>query len=137
MDLIKNLDQWFKVELTYTSNAIEGNTLSRQETALVVEKGITVEGKTVNEHLEATNHAEALDYVRTLVNTKRADLTEREIMNIHEIILKKIDVQQRWTLPQHPCANIRLHGEIAQCLKSAGTDDRVYELAAYDRRTPD
>ena len=38
--LVKNLDEWFKVELTFTSNAIEGNTLTRQETALVVEKGI-------------------------------------------------------------------------------------------------
>lgn len=43
--LVRNLDDWFRVELTYTSNAIEGNTLTRLETALVVEKGITVGGK--------------------------------------------------------------------------------------------
>ena len=46
-ELVKNLEDWFRIELTYNSNAIEGNTLSRNETALVVEKGITVEGKTL------------------------------------------------------------------------------------------
>ena len=65
-ELVQNLEEWFKVELTYSSNAIEGNTLSRQETALVVDKGITVDGKSIAEHLEATNHAEALDYVKKL-----------------------------------------------------------------------
>jgi Fic family protein len=59
--LVDNLDAWFRIELTYTSNAIEGNTLTRAETALVVEKGLTVGGKTLKEHLEAINHAEALD----------------------------------------------------------------------------
>lgn len=53
--LVKNLEEWFRIELTYTSNAIEGNTLSRAETALVVEKGLTIGGKTITEHLEATN----------------------------------------------------------------------------------
>ncbi len=68
---LKNLEAWYKVELTYTSNAIEGNTLTRQGTALVVEKGITVEGKSLKEHLEATNHAEALDYIKELAARTR------------------------------------------------------------------
>ena len=55
--LLKNLEEWFRIELTYTSNAIEGNTLSRAETALVLEKGLTIGGKSITEHLEATNHA--------------------------------------------------------------------------------
>ena len=54
-ELVKNLEEWLDVELTYTSNAIEGNTLSRMETALVIEKGITVEER-AEEHLEAVNH---------------------------------------------------------------------------------
>jgi excisionase family DNA binding protein len=87
-----NLEEWFRVELTYTSNAIEGNTLTRQETALIVEKGITVEGKSVQEHLEAINHAEAFTYVQQLARSKkRNEITLQDILDIHKIILKKID----------------------------------------------
>ena len=91
-ELVKNLDEWFKVELTYTSNAIEGNTLTRAETALVVEKGLTVQGKSLTEHLEATNYVEALDYVKTLVGKKRQDITEQDILDINRLILNKIEV---------------------------------------------
>lgn len=90
-ELINNLDQWFRVELTYSSNAIEGNTLSRQETAQVVEKGITVEGKTVREHLEAQNHAKAWDYLQAFVSKKRTDINEVFILDLHRYILSKID----------------------------------------------
>ena len=90
-DLLANLEEWFRVELTYTSNAIEGNTLTRSETALVVEKGITVKGKTLKEHLEAINHAEAIDYVKDLVHTKRSDLKRADILGIHALILTRID----------------------------------------------
>lgn len=90
-ELVKNLDEWFKVELTYSSNAIEGNTLTRAETALVVEKGITIAGKSLKEHLEATNHAQTLDFIKSLTGKKRQDLTEDDILDIHKIILKKIE----------------------------------------------
>lgn len=89
--LIKNLEEWFKIELTYNSNAIEGNSLSLAETALVVEKGITIGGKTITEHLEATNHAEALDFIKSQIKRKPSDLCEKDILKIHEIILDKID----------------------------------------------
>ncbi|MCH2155555.1 MAG: Fic family protein [Opitutales bacterium] len=89
--LVDNLEQWFLIELTYTSNAIEGNTLTRKETAVVVEKGLTVSGKSLTEHLEATNHAEALRSVMALVNAKTQDLTEHSILDIHNTILKGID----------------------------------------------
>lgn len=91
-ELIQNLDEWYRVELTYTSNAIEGNTLSRLETALVIEKGITIEGKTIKEHLEAINHAQAFEFIKEkLINKKREEITENDILDIHRIILGKID----------------------------------------------
>lgn len=92
-ELVQNLDEWFKVELTYTSNAIEGNTLSRQETALVVEKGMTVEGKTVTEHLEALSHARALERIKPWGQKTRKEITERMILEIHETLLQPIDFQ--------------------------------------------
>ena len=90
-DLVRNLEDWFKIELTYTSNAIEGNTLSRAETALIVEKGLTVEGKTLEEHLEAVNHAQALEWIATLVHRSRTELTEHHLLELHGLILQKID----------------------------------------------
>lgn len=89
--LVNNLEEWFRVELTYNSNAIEGNTLSRKETAMVVEKGLTVAGKTLKEHLEAINHAEALEWIKKLVHKKRRGLSEQHILDLHRLILKKID----------------------------------------------
>jgi cell filamentation protein, protein adenylyltransferase len=60
------LADWYDVELTWSSNAIEGNTLTRSETAIVLEKGITIGGKPLKDHLEAIGHRDALGYVRTL-----------------------------------------------------------------------
>ncbi len=90
-EFIKNLYEWFRVELTYTSNAIEGNTLSRAETALIVEKGITVEGKSLEEHLEAVNHGEAFNLILEKSKIKRNKITANTILEIHQKILQKID----------------------------------------------
>lgn len=90
-ELVQNLEEWFRIELTYTSNAIEGNTLTRQETAMVVEEGLTVEGKSLTEHQEAINHAQAFDFIQTLVSKKRQQVTETDILDIHSIILNKTD----------------------------------------------
>ena len=90
-DLVTNLDDWFRVELTYTSNAIEGNTLTRQETALVVEKGLTVRGKSLSEHFEAHNHAKAFEYIKSLIGKSSTDITESHILEIHRLILQSID----------------------------------------------
>ncbi|MBM3514030.1 MAG: MerR family transcriptional regulator [Alphaproteobacteria bacterium] len=87
----QQLEGWFTVELTFTSNAIEGNTLTRRETATVIEKGLGVAGKTLREHLEAANHAKALAYVRGLARRKPARLSEADILDVHRVIMTGID----------------------------------------------
>lgn len=89
--VFNNLQEWFKVELTYTSNALEGNTLSRAETALVVEKGLTVAGKTLREHLEAVNHAEGFDWIVERRNSQPTAIGEQQLLDLHQLILHKID----------------------------------------------
>jgi len=89
--LVRNLEEWFLVELTYTSNALEGNTLSRRETAAVVEKGLTVGGKTLVEHLEATNHAKALKDVLRLSQSSTQELQRADILQLHATVLHGID----------------------------------------------
>ncbi len=89
-EMVQQLDAWFRVELTYTSNALEGNTLSRRETAVVLEKGLTVGGKTLREHLEATNHARGLEFVASLATAGRMP-TEQDLLRLHEVVLEGID----------------------------------------------
>src|SRR6202171_1340409 len=60
---LAQLQKYYDVELTYTSNAIEGNTLTRRETAEVIEHGITVGGKSLRDHLEAVDHYEAVQWM--------------------------------------------------------------------------
>lgn len=74
---------------TYNSNAIEGNTLTLRETKVVLE-GITIGGKSVNEHLEAINHKDAILFLEELVK-KENELLLSDIKNIHRLVLKEID----------------------------------------------
>ena len=80
----------FDIEYTYESNKIEGNTLTLQETALVVEKGLTVGGKSLNEHLEAINHTFAIEYIKDIAHNAEP-INERVLLNIHKLILQGID----------------------------------------------
>src|SRR3989344_136247 len=86
---LHKLQETFRVELTYNSNAIEGNSLSLSETKLVLEEGVTIGGKTLKEHLEAINHSKAIDFVESLVHKR--EITEADVLNIHAIILDKIN----------------------------------------------
>jgi Fic family protein len=82
------LERWYDVELTYTSNAIEGNTLTRAETALVIEKGVTVGGKRLRDHLEALDHHAALGHIRALAGGA-APLDEAAVRELHRRVLAK------------------------------------------------
>jgi Fic family protein len=81
-----NFEHVQDLELTYTSNAIEGNTLTAAETTLVVEKGITIGGKPLKDHLEAVDHFEALHYVRALAR-QAAPLTVSDVRNLHRLVM--------------------------------------------------
>jgi Fic family protein len=91
----QQLIDWYQVELTYSSNAIEGNTLSRLETAQVLEHGLgaVLSGKPLKDQLEALNHAEALDHIEHLAKIRQGHqfITEADIQSIHALILKGID----------------------------------------------
>src|ERR1017187_3539822 len=80
-EALANLEHYYDVEITYTSNAIEGNTLSPVETTLVIEKGITISGKPLKDHLEALDHYDAMRYIREIAR-ETAPLTESDISAI-------------------------------------------------------
>lgn len=82
---LKRLQEEFLVEFTYNSNAIEGNTLTLRETALVLE-GVTIDKKPLKDHLEAVGHRDAFLYVQQLVTDKVA-ISEKVIKDIHSLVL--------------------------------------------------
>ena len=91
-ELLDNLRQWYRVELTYTSNALEGSTLGRLQTSLVIEKNQAVAGKSLTEHLEALGHAKAVDYIWGLANQlKTGDVSVDTILYIHRLVLGQAD----------------------------------------------
>jgi Fic family protein len=94
------LQAWYDVELTYTSNAIEGNTLTRVETALVLEQGVTIGGKPLKDHLEALGHRDALGYIRLLSQTSEP-IRERDIREIHRLVLTRADPEEAGRYSRH------------------------------------
>jgi Fic family protein len=88
-DTVRRLNDDLRVFLTYHSNAIEGNSLSLQETQMVIDYGITIHGHPLREYLEATNHAEAYQYVTALVE-KHERITRETILTLHSLVTDKI-----------------------------------------------
>lgn len=87
---LAKIDEALAIEYTYESNRIEGNTLTLQETELVVNEGVTISGKSMREHLEAINHAEAIDYIKDFASNG-IEISERTIKEIHALVLHGID----------------------------------------------
>ena len=94
-NLVEKLREQFSVEMTYNSTAIEGNTMTLQETFLVLKEGFTIKGKTFNEHLEIKNHSEALKYLYEVVNSKkRISLSNKLIRDMHTLVVRTEDAAE-------------------------------------------
>ena len=91
-ETLKSLREYYRVGLTYTSNALEGNSLTESETKVVIEDGLTIEGKPLRDHYEAVGHAKAYDYVYQI--TEKEGLTEENILNLHRLFYQQIDAEK-------------------------------------------
>jgi Fic family protein len=83
-----NFEHVHDIELTYTSNAIEGSTLTAAETTLVIEQRITIGAKPLRDHLEAIDHHDAIRYVRVLARRK-TPLIEADIRWLHHLVVQR------------------------------------------------
>ncbi|MDR1687764.1 MAG: Fic family protein [Clostridiales bacterium] len=106
---VRRLSEDFMIDYTYNSNAIEGSTLTLEETALVLKEGVTVGGKPLKHHLEAIGHRDAYYYVEDFVKNK-APVSERVIKDIHSLVLmdRQMDKGVYRSVPVrvgafHPC----------------------------------
>jgi len=88
-DSLKKIMEDIRLRHTYHSDAIEGNTLTLQETKLVLEEGITIGGKPLKDHIEVRNDAEAFDLIIELVDSKKK-ISQEILQQIHEFVTKGI-----------------------------------------------
>ena len=88
-EMLKQVMDFYRVGLTWTSNALEGNSLTESETKILIEEGLTVGGKPLRDIFEAIGHAKAYDYMFKLVKCKKID--EENILHLHKLFYKNID----------------------------------------------
>ncbi len=84
-----HIKEYFRVGLTYTSNALEGNALTETETKIILEEGITIGGKTLRDHLEVIGHGDALHFLYACVDNKF--ITEEDVKKLHRLFYYRID----------------------------------------------
>lgn len=90
--LLEQVREYFRIGMTYTSNALEGNSLTETETKIVIEDGMTIGGRPVRDHLEALGHSEAYDLLFRLA--KKQDITEANVKELHRLFYYRIDAKQ-------------------------------------------
>jgi Fic family protein len=90
-EVLKQIQQYFRIKNIHHSNAIEGNRLDYGETRMVVEQGLTITGKPLKDTLEAKNLAHAMDFFEELASQKYKPITAHDIRQIHAAILHEID----------------------------------------------
>jgi len=113
---LRRLQENFLVEYTYNSNAIEGSTLTLQETALVLE-GLTIDQKPLKHHLEAVGHRDAFLFVQQLVSEK-VKISERIIKQVHTLVLMD-SPEDRGVYRRLPVRIAGAHQELTEPLKIA------------------
>lgn len=87
--MLEQVKKFYRISTTWSSNALEGNTLTESETKVILEDGITIGGKTLRETLEASGHAKAYDYMFTLM--KKNEITRNDILVLHQLFYDLID----------------------------------------------
>lgn len=87
---LRSIKESLSLEWTYNSNRIEGNTITLQETQLIIEEGMTVKGKSLREHFETLNHHDAIAVVEEYAQAN-TPLKAREILDLHALVLQRIE----------------------------------------------
>jgi excisionase family DNA binding protein len=130
--LVQQLRARLLVEYTYSSNALEGSTLSLGETRMVLEEGVTIGGKTLKEHLEARNHPGAIAFIEGLAKPG-AELREEHALELHRLILDGVDASagkyREW--------GVHVAGATFSPPPSREVPARVRELLAWLRNNPE
>lgn len=140
---LKSLDNYFRIGFTYSSNALEGNTLTISETKILLEDGITVGGRPLKDCYETVGHSLAYDFMLELARQQDMDITEETIKKLHYLFYQKVDAdaagQYRSTqvyisgteyIPPAPDEVPRLMNHLTDQIRSSQVTLHPIELAA-------
>jgi Fic family protein len=90
-ELLNEIEGYYRIGLTWSSNAIEGNTFTESETKVLLEDGLTVGGKPLRDMLETLGHAQAYDFIFTLLRNRQ--ITEADTLTMHRLFYKEINTE--------------------------------------------
>lgn len=124
----------YDLQQTFHSNAIEGNTLSYEETRMVLEHGVTISGKPLRDHLEAINHRDAIAFIESLAGKSPADIAEDDILKVHQLILHGIDTPWAGRYRAFPVYVTRKDGSLVTFADQAAVPGLVQGALAALRR---
>lgn len=122
-EALAQVKEYYKIGLTYASNALEGNTLSLVETKVVLEDGITIGGKPLKDHYETVGHAKAFDEIIKLSQNKT--FTEADIKLLHKLFYEKIDNEKAG---KYRTSQVIITGSDVELPKPKELDEKMHEF---------
>lgn len=130
-NILKQLREYYRVGLTYTSNALEGNSLTESETKIILEEGITIGGKPIKDHFEVIGAGEAYNLLYNL--SKKEYITEEDIKELHYLFYYRIDRNNAGKYRNKPAiitgsdVELPAPSEIPQSMSSFATEIPEYK----------
>jgi Fic family protein len=138
-DMLKELQAYYRVELTYSSNALEGNTLTISETKILLEDGLTAGGKPLRDMFEALGHAKAYDFMFSLLHKR--EIIETDLLTMHKLFYSDIDSNQAGIYRNRPvfitgsaysvCKAEHISAEMAELIRWANTERGKYHPVEF------
>lgn len=130
-ELLNEIKGYYRIGLTWSSNAIEGNTLTESETKVLLEDGLTVGGKPLRDTFEALGHAQAYDFMFTLLHGRQ--LTEADAMTMHRMFYKDIDAEAAGRYRTRPVIITGSKYSVSKAERIEEEMDRLFKWAAEQR----
>ncbi|SHE60495.1 Fic/DOC family protein [Tissierella praeacuta DSM 18095] len=138
-EMLKQIKDFYRIGLTWTSNALEGNSLTESETKVLIEDGLTVGGRPLRDMFETVDHAKAYDYMFTLLGNK--EIVEKDIIYLHKLFYQNIeeefagryrDIPVFISGSNHPVSKVEdIQSEIDELCKWIKTERKKYHPVEF------
>ena len=130
--LVLKLQEQFALEMTYNSNAIEGNSLTQKETFLIINEGLTIKGKPLKDHLEVKDHYEALEYLYDFIKRDKGQtFSEVTLRTLHQIVLKETEPMDAG---RYRTGNVIITGSVHTPPEAAEISLQMRELTGWIKK---